>query len=203
MRSVATGPSRGEESSGPATGGDRRRVGVIGLGGVLMGDDAAGPWTVCRLEAGWELPPEVELLDGGTPGPELSHVIGGLDALIVVDTVRRDEPPGSLVLLGRDELVAGFPAARLSPHDPSLRQALLTAELAGDAPSEVVLVGVVPETLAMGCRLSPAVHDALPQLEQAVVDELARLGVTARRRPDAPPATAWWEEKSKPLPTGC
>ncbi|HSL82611.1 MAG TPA: hydrogenase maturation protease, partial [Thermoanaerobaculia bacterium] len=64
------------------------QIGILGLGSVLMGDDAVGPYAVELLTARWTLPPEVSALDAGTPGPDLADYLVDLDAAIVVDTVR-------------------------------------------------------------------------------------------------------------------
>jgi hypothetical protein len=44
------------------------RVGVIGLGNVLMGDDAFGPWVVQTLLAEHDFPEGIAVEDLGTPG---------------------------------------------------------------------------------------------------------------------------------------
>lgn len=56
------------------------RAAIVGVGSVLMGDDAAGPYLVRLLEARYELPPEVTLLDAGTPGPGFEDLLRGYDA---------------------------------------------------------------------------------------------------------------------------
>jgi hydrogenase maturation protease len=173
------------------------RVAVLALGSVLMGDDAAGPHVLRHLEAEHELPPEVELLDLGTPGPELAHLIEGLGALIVVDTARsRDGAPGEVLQLRRDEILRGPAPERLSPHDPSLRGALAAAELFGAAPREVLLVGIVPAEVSLGLSLSPAVEAALPRALEAVAAELERLGVPCPRRSVSRSTRAWWDATS-------
>jgi hydrogenase maturation protease len=173
------------------------RTAVIGLGSVLMQDDAAGPHVLRRLEAELDLPPGVELLDLGTPGPELTHVVEGLDALIVVDTLRTPgAEPGQVRLLRREEILRGPQPERLSPHDPSLRGALLAAGLLGRAPGEVLLVGIVPAEVSLGIGLTPAVRDALPQAAAAVMAELDRLGHKVLRRPFPLPAEVWWEREA-------
>ena len=170
-----------------------RRVAVLGLGNVLMGDDAAGPHVLRLLEAGFELPADLELRDLGTPGPELAHIVEGLDALIVVDTIRvRDGAPGDLRLLRRPEIVKGKVPERLSPHDPSLRGALLAAELLGQSPPETLLVGIVPGQAELGIGLTPEVRDALPGALAEVVRELERLGVGISRRAEGR-VGVWWE----------
>lgn len=69
------------------------RVAVLGLGNVLMGDDALGPYAVRLLEARYELPGRVPVLDIGTPGLDLVPYFEGVDALVLVDTVRSEAPP--------------------------------------------------------------------------------------------------------------
>lgn len=168
-------------------------VGILGLGSVLMGDDALGPYVVELLASRWSFPDGVSLLDAGTPGPDLVDHLVGLEGVIVVDAVRSVGVPGELRLLRRDELLALPPSARVSPHDPDLQQALLTAELAGGGPEEVLLVGVVPARVELGTGLSPEVEGVLPLVETVVVAELRRLGIepSGRPRPEAP--RIWWE----------
>jgi len=176
-----------------------RRIGIIGLGSVLMGDDALGPYAVELLASRWRLPPEVSLLDAGTPGPDLVDYLIDLDAAIVIDTVRGPagvggpDPAGSIRLYRREEVMAWPTSPRTSPHDPDLRQALLTAELAGWGPTEVLLVGVVPERVELGTELSPAVRESLGAVESVVVAELRRLGAEPERRALPRGADIWWE----------
>ena len=122
---------------------------VLGLGSVLMGDDALGPWAIRLLEAGWELPAGVTAVDLGTPGPELAHYVAGLDALVVVDSVRHSaHAPGTVVELRDEAVLRATPAPRLSPHDPNLRDALLACELLpGGPPRRLALLGIIPETV--------------------------------------------------------
>jgi hydrogenase maturation protease len=169
------------------------RVAVLGLGNVLMADDAVGPWVVQRLLAAHEFPPEVSVQDLGTPGLDLSPFLAGPQAVVVVDTVASDGAPGELRLYRRAEILARPPRPRVSPHDPALRETLLTLELAGRAPREILVVGVIPARLDSEIGLSAAVRAALPAAERAVLDELERLGTPARPRPRPASPEVWWE----------
>lgn len=171
------------------------RIAVIGLGNVLMGDDAFGPWVVQTLLADYEFPEGVAVEDLGTPGLDLTQYVTDLEALVLVDTVRSGAAPGTVRLYRRDELLEHAPQTRLSPHDPGVKETLLTAEFAGRAPGEVLLVGVVPADTATGVRLSPALRAAVPFAVAEVLRELERLGSPAlpRRAPRAP--DIWWENE--------
>ncbi len=170
------------------------RIGIVGLGSVLMGDDALGPYAVKLLEAAYEFPPEVSVVDAGTPGPGLVDYLLGFEALIILDTVRSGGAPGELRLYRREEILHQPAGPRLSPHDPGLGEALVTAQLAGQAPREVLVIGVVPASVALRTALSPEVKAALPRVEAAVIEELARLGAAPRKRPEAVLPEIWWEK---------
>lgn len=175
---------------------ETRRTAILGLGSVLMGDDAAGPHVLHRLEAEYELPPGIELLDLGTPGPELAHVVEGLDALIVIDTIKAPGDPGDLHLLRREEILGGQGAPdRLSPHDPSLRGALVAASLLGRSPEDVLLIGIVPGDNHLGIGLSPGVRASLWGATALVAAELERLGYGVPRRKEQAKGETWWERE--------
>ena len=167
-------------------------VAVVGLGNVLMGDDGFGPTVIALLAAGWEFPDEVELVDGGTPGLHLLAAVHGRDALVVIDAVGGSGAPGEVRVFRRDDLDALPLLPRVSPHDPALLEAVALGALTGQGPHEVLVVGVVPASLAMEATLSAPVRSACGIAVALVVDELVRLGVPPRTRATATAPEAWW-----------
>jgi hydrogenase maturation protease len=175
-----------------------RRVVVVGLGNVLTTDDAFGPTVIAHLEAAYESPPRVELVDGGTPGLDLAVLLEDTRGVILVDTVASAGEPGELrrydkrILLGREL------APRTNPHAPGVHETLHLLELLGQAPDDVLLVGVVPGEVDIGVGLSTAVSAAVPAAVRAVVTELERLGIPPARR--SPPRTPrmWWTTGNPP-----
>jgi hydrogenase maturation protease len=170
---------------------DRIPILVLGLGNVLCGDDGVGVVALHRLRALYDLPAEVVALDGGTLGLALLPLVERADRVILIDAVRGDGPPGTPVRLTGDE-VATAVYQRLSPHQIGVADLMTGAAMLGRYPSEVVIVGVVPETIDLGIGCSPAVAAQIPSLVARVVAELAAFGVTliagsapARRQDDA------------------
>ncbi len=168
-------------------------VRVLGLGNVLMGDDALGPWVVHHLASRWELPAGVEAVDVGTPGLDLTPYLAGARTVIVVDTVKSGGAPGEVRLYRKAELLAHPPQPRVSPHDPGLVECLLALDFAGIGPPEVLLVGVIPDRVGKGTGLSAALAAAVPRAAGAVVEELTRLGLAPAARPAPSDAPPWWE----------
>ncbi|MBZ0268067.1 hydrogenase maturation protease, partial [bacterium] len=138
---------------------------ILGLGNVLMGDDALGPWAIERLRARWRFPESVEVEDLGTPGLDLLPHLAGRQAVILVDTVRATGDPGDVRRYGLDEVLAHAPGPRVSPHDPGLKETLASLRFAGNAPEELTLIGVIPERVDNRMGLSDAVRAALPAVE--------------------------------------
>lgn len=172
---------------------DQRPVAVLGLGNVLMGDDALGPHVVAQLDAGWIFPNDVVVEDLGTPGLDLHPHLAGRRAIVLVDTVRADATAGTVRRYSSEQLLAHPPGPRTSPHDPGLKEALLALDFAGQGPDRVVLIGVVPAQVESGVGLSPRVSAAVPVAAEAVLEELSLLGVRVQRRIEARVPDLWWE----------
>lgn len=155
------------------------RVAVIGIGNVLTGDDAVGPHVVRVVEARYALPPDVQVIDAGTPGYDLTAFLVGLDAAILVDAVKARAAPGELRVFEKADLLSRKPVLAVSPHEPGVREALLNADFMGVAPPVVRLVGVVPARTETGIGLSPAVRAAIPAAVERVA---ARAGPPGNRK---------------------
>jgi hydrogenase maturation protease len=171
------------------------RAAIIGIGNVLAGDDAVGPHVVRVVEARWEIPEGVEVLDAGTPGYDLTALVAGLDAAVLVDAVRAKGAPGEIRTFDRAALLEKGPVLALSPHEPGVREALLNAEFMGVTPRAVRLVGVIPARTETGIGLSDAVRAAVPAAAARVVGELAALGLELRERTPPGEPDLWWERK--------
>lgn len=167
-------------------------VRVVGLGNVLMGDDGAGPWVVEELLGRFTFPDGVVVFDLGTPGLDLTPFLSGASTVILVDTVRSDGPPGTLRTYDKEEILRHAPGPRVSPHDPGVKEALQTLELAGTGPTEVLLVGIVPGKVEMSVALTPPVREAIGRAADEVVALLAVRGLIAVPRDPAAPLAPWW-----------
>src|SRR5262249_3546336 len=89
---------------------------VAGAGNIFLRDDGFGPAVAVRLLA--EGPPEdgVTVVDYGIRGVHLAYeLLNGYDTLIIIDAVRRGDPPGTLHVIEPDGSGAG--AAPVDGHD--------------------------------------------------------------------------------------
>jgi hydrogenase maturation protease len=157
---------------------------VLGLGNLLCRDDGAGVAAIERIQEGWEIPPGVEVVDGGTLGLSLLPWVSSARQVLLVDAVTAAAPPGTIVRIeGAD--VGPATAHRLSVHQVGVADLLDAMRLLGGAPERIVLVGIVPETIELGVELSPAVQAHVGDLVEAVAREAAALGFPLARRAEA------------------
>jgi len=170
------------------------QIAILGLGNVLMGDDALGPQVIAHLQASYVFPEGVVLEDLGTPGLDLHPHLAGHEVLILVDVVKSVGEPGELRLYDKEQILKHPPGPRVSPHDPGLKEALLGLQFAGSDPSEVLLVGVIPDdTSQLEVGLSAPVRQAIPAAIDAVLTELEKRGKAASERQPADRPDIWWE----------
>jgi hydrogenase maturation protease len=148
---------------------------LLGIGNVLLADDGLGAWFAATFPKRRHVPPELEVVDGGTLGLELLDCIAGRRALIVVDAVACGGRAGDLVRLAGCDVPAVL-GGGLSTHDVALADLLAAATLLDCAPETVIVHGIQPAELAAGMEFSAPVRAALGALETLVVNELARFG---------------------------
>lgn len=172
------------------------RITVLGIGNVLMGDDALGPHVVKLLEAAWEPQDGLALVDAGTPGLDLTAYLAEADAVVVVDVVKAAGAPGEIRTYDRAELVERPPILALSPHEPGLREAILNADFLEVGPRSIRLVGVIPASVEYRLGLSDPVRAALPGVVERIRQELAAVGIFPVDRPAPPAPDLWWERKA-------
>ena len=148
---------------------------ILGLGNPLRGDDGVG----CRLVeelARRELPPGVQVLDGGAAGLGLLNLVEGWERVVVVDAAEMGRGPGEIVRFTLADVRLASTPDCFSLHHAGLSEALALADALGRPLPEMVIFGVQPVRVGWGEGLSPAVEAALPALIAAVLEETTNEG---------------------------
>lgn len=158
----------------------RQPITVLGLGNILLGDEGVGVRVIERLQAEYDLPQDLDVVDGGTAGIDLLPYVKADGVLIIVDAAKVGRGPGSTMKL-EGPAVPAFLSAKLSPHQIGLPDLLATAELLGQKPRRLVLIGVEPKTLETGIELSDEIKATTDTLLEMVREELMREGVVIER----------------------
>jgi len=151
---------------------------VLGIGNLVMSDDAVGVLVAQRLQKEYRFADNVEIMDGGTLGLDLLPKLENISNLIMIDAVETGKAAGTCVRLSGQELPIAL-QTKVSPHQMGLKDLLAVSELMGHSPKEMVLIGVQPGSIEMEVGLTPDVEAQLDTLVGNVLLELSNWGVVA------------------------
>jgi hydrogenase maturation protease len=143
---------------------------VLGIGNILYADEGFGIRTVEAMHARYAFPDSVRIMDGGTQGIFLLPWVRSTQRLLIFDAIDFGLAPATLKLIMGDDVPRYMGAKKVSMHQAGFQEVLASAELSGEFPSELALVGVQPELLNdYGGSLTDGVRAQIePAIELAV-----------------------------------
>ena len=163
----------------------KKKIGILGVGNLIVGDEGFGVHTVHYLEENYLFPDNVLIMDGGTAGLYMSPFLEECDPVIVIDVVDIEAEPGSIHYYSNEDVKAGKISTRMSPHQLGLLEVLEICKLRDAAPETVEFYCVVPKILETTDKLSDVVAPRVKEIADIVLKRLAELGVQVSRRTSA------------------
>ncbi len=173
------------------------KIGLMGVGNVLLRDEGFGVKLLYILRSKYDFPENVTLIDGGTAGIFLSPEIDYLDKLLIVDVVKAEGEPGEIKLYEKEDFFIDRLPLKLSPHQLGLQEVLLLNEIKGTCPEEVKLIGIIPKSVETGTGLTPELEEKLIEVEELVLKQLEEWGVKVSPKAEPEDPDIWWEKKVK------
>jgi hydrogenase maturation protease len=150
-----------------------KRILILGIGNILMGDEGVGVHVVRYLQ-NLALPQEhVTIIDGGTGSFLLLEPMQTADKVILVDATADGQPIGSVRLL-RPKYSRDYPPT-LTAHDIGLKDLIDAFYLLGDEP-EVFLYAIsinMPDQIEID--LSPELKAQIPVIAEQIGNEVDKL----------------------------
>lgn len=161
---------------------------ILGIGNVLWADEGFGVRCVEALHERFEFPASVCVMDGGTQGLFLLPWVRSANRLLILDAIDFDLEPGTLKLIVGEDVPSYMGVKKVSMHQAGFQEVLSSAQLSGEFPDEIALIGVQPELLNdYGGSLTPTVkQQLLPALDLAC-EVLRDWGVDIQERAEALP----------------
>jgi hydrogenase maturation protease len=165
--------------------GSRRepRILVLGIGNILWADEGFGVRALETFHARYGAADNVSLLDGGTQGLYLVQFVQEVDYLLVFDAIDYGLQPGTLKIVEGDEVPKFTGAKKMSLHQTGFQEVLSAADLLGDYPEKLTLIGCQPLDLEdWGGPLTEPVRGQLEQAADFAAAILEQWGAPCRRR---------------------
>ncbi len=150
------------------------KVLILGIGNILWADEGFGVRAVEEINRQYEFDNNVKLMDGGTQGIYLIQHVQECDLLIVFDAVDYGLKPGTMKLIHDEDVPKFMGAKKMSLHQTGFQEVLSTAELTGQIPKHIFLIGVQPVQLEdfggslrdeVKAQIQPAIQACLKHLE--------------------------------------
>ena len=151
---------------------------ILGIGNVLWADEGFGVRCVETLNANCVFPESVRVMDGGTQGIFLLPWVRSATRLLIFDAIDFGLAPATLKLITGSDVPRYMGAKKVSMHQAGFQEVLSSAQLSGDFPEEIALVGVQPELLDdYGGSLTAGVRAQLEPALDLARDVLSDWGV--------------------------
>lgn len=140
---------------------------IIGVGNFLMSDEGVGIHAISELRK-FQWPDSVEIIDGGTPGVALLHMMEKRKLVMLIDCADFDGKPGEIRTFDPEDLERDE-NSEISLHATDLLGALALAKSAGSYPEKVIIVGIQPEKIEMGTTLSAPVARTIKSISEFIM----------------------------------
>jgi len=148
----------------------KSKVLVLGVGNLILSDEGVGVHLARRLQLE-NLPPNVEIQDGGTQGLELLAYMDDVAKLIIVDCVKAGAEPGSIFKFEPDAIDVIPKQYKISFHDLGIYDFLRLAIVLETLPPTIIF-GMEPQKIEWGEELSPPVEAKMDKLKEFVLEEI-------------------------------
>lgn len=162
---------------------DKKKVLILGIGNILWADEGFGVRALEVLQRDYVFSEDVVLLDGGTQGVYLVQEVRDADILVVFDAIDYGLEPGTMKIIENEDVPKFMGAKKVSLHQTGFQEVLALADMMGDYPEKIMLIGVQPEYIEdFGGSLRPVVKAQLPTAVEQCLAYLSELGIAYDKR---------------------
>ncbi len=165
---------------------------ILGVGNILHRDDGIGVKLLKYLDAQYQFPDDVNLIDGGTVGAQLDTSIVNKDWLIILDAVDVAGNPGDVKYLTGEQFINRPGKPKMSPHQVGFLDLIQMMKLEGTEPKELDFIGIIPENVTEGVNITPVVDQAMESLINKLLEILKQKGVVPTKRDPPNKPDYWW-----------
>lgn len=156
---------------------------VLGVGNVILKDEGFGVRVMEYLNENCEFGDDVQLIDGGTLGIELTKFITGTKKLLILDSINSGGEKGKIFHFENDEVLAHFDD-KLSAHEVGIKDVLALLKVTGKSPEEVAVIGAEPYDLGAGVELSEEMLKLLPKVAEDALKVLEKWNIKVTKKSD-------------------
>jgi hydrogenase maturation protease len=150
----------------------QKEILILGIGNYLMGDEGIGVHVANRLQKE-NLPPGIDIVDGGTGGFHLLEYFETYQTIILIDATLDNNPNGTIRLI-KPRFAQDFPKA-MSTHDIGLKDMVSALQLLGKMPTIHLFVVSIESLQQQGIELTDEIEKVVPDVIREIKKILVQL----------------------------
>ncbi len=148
-----------------------KKISIVGCGNPVRGDDGVGPRLIRYL---WELgvPPNINLVDGGTSGIDVIFHIKDSKKVIFIDACFSGEKPGTIYKVPADEIKELPSNEEANLHSIKWFHAIALANhiLENEIPKDIEVFLIEGKNFEIGEELSKEVEESMKNLANYIIN---------------------------------
>ena len=144
---------------------------IICLGNPLMRDEGIGIRLASELSVHLANNPDVEVMDLGTGGLSVLHVIEGRKKIIFVDCAIMGQEPGTILRFTPEQVRSKKVRMRYSLHEGDLLNTIELSQRLSECRGDIVIFGIEPKEIADGEGLTSDLQNNIQQYIQTILQE--------------------------------
>lgn len=161
------------------------KVALIGSGNAFFMDEGIGLYAGKYLKENFTYTPPLDIVDGGTLGFGLMPLLQEYEYVLIANTSSDDTKAiGTIDVMSGDELIANQ-GIKKTANEVEITEMLQICSMASHC-AQTTMVSIVPEDIITVCvNITPALRAHWENYIEVIVEELAKYGITAKRKSES------------------
>jgi hydrogenase maturation protease len=153
-----------------------KTVALIGMGNIMFHDEGVGTYLAKYIEANYEIPENLEVVDGGLLGFSLMTYYQSFDKILIVGINSKEGQAGEIFRYSGEEMMA-MGATRQTANEVELTMMLEICSF-HESMGEVELVTIIPEDIIdVANGLTQTILKRMPLLLEQTLQALKDDGI--------------------------
>ena len=153
-----------------------KKKAVIGIGNPLRSDDGLGIVLIEKLRQQKEtLPSGLDLIDGGTGGMNLVHILEKYDEVLVVDAVDFGVNPGDIKVFNILGVKSDKVPVVFSTHEDDLLKIVKLSKEFKKCPDKIIIFGIQPKNISFGQKMTEEINNSVDFIFKELEKEIFSL----------------------------
>ncbi len=158
-----------------------KKIALIGMGNIMFCDEGLGTYLAKYIEANYEIPDNLEIVDGGLMGFGLMSYYQEFDKLIIVSTNSKDGKAGEIFRYDADTMLK-LGDTRKSANEVEVAMMIEICSIKDDM-AQIEFITMIPKNIEdVKNDLTPTILKQMPKLLEKTLQALEDENITLKEK---------------------